>query len=116
MDEIWVASDIAPQEITYLVRIKLANAFDQRAVRNELRRFRRPFLPRAFAQFALGARNEHDATKLAAAVERLASIRSAVPIRLNRFRQWLIRQRLAGNYAGESGDWFYYPGDGDEDG
>lgn len=109
-DEDWVLSDLAPLEITYVVEVVPANAFELRPTRRALRRLRRPILRGGLRHLDVAARDEADALRIVAAASALPVVRSATPRPLGRWRQWLLRQRVAGNYASESGDYFFVQG------
>jgi len=106
--ESWTASEIAPTEIRWVVRVKPVSVFEDRRVRREVRALGRPITARTKGGFEVGARDEADAIGLAMELAELPRVASATPRSLGWLRRWLFRQRLLGNYWSESGDYFYY--------
>jgi hypothetical protein len=110
-DEDWLASDLAPNEITHVVEIVPAGAFRLKELRRDLRQLRRPLLRGGLRHFDLGARDADDARRLATRAETFSAVKSARPKALGRIQRWVLHQRLLGNYSSDPGDYVYYQGD-----
>ena len=104
----WTASQIAPHEIHWVVRVKPVSVFEERRVRREVRARGRPTTARTSDGFEVGARNRADAHGLAIDLGDVPQVASATPRSLGRLQRWLLRQRLVGNYWSASGDYFFY--------
>ena len=116
-EDSWTASEIAPGEIRWVVRVRPVSVFEERRVRREVRALGRPITGATKEGFEVGARDRADAIALATEFADLPYVASATPRALSWLQRWLFRQRLFGNYWSESGDYFYYhdggvPGDG----
>lgn len=107
-EDSWTGSEIAPQEIHWVVRVKPVSVFEERRVRREVRARGRPITARTSDGFEVGARDRADAMDLAIDLGDLPQVAFATPRSLGWLQRWLLRQRLAGTYWSESGDFFYY--------
>jgi hypothetical protein len=100
--------EIDPLEICWRVRVELQSVFDHASVKRRLRALKRPLIGSGNRHVDLGATSEGDASFVAAHARQLKGVRDAVPLEIrSRFRRWLVRQRLAGNYWGEPGSGAY---------
>jgi hypothetical protein len=98
--EVWIDSQISPDEIRWQVRLELRSVFDFRRVRRQLPGLHRPVIASGNRHIDLGVRDLADAEATAARASALEGVAIAEPRRIRgRMRRWLLRQRLAGNYA-----------------
>jgi hypothetical protein len=100
---VWIDSELEPSEIGWRVRLELDSVFEFRRVRRQLPGLRRPVIETGNNTIDLGARDLNDAAEVAASAGALVGVASAHPSEIRgRLRRWLVRQRLAGNYAVET--------------
>jgi hypothetical protein len=108
----WIDSAVAPDQITWIVRLELMSVFEFRRVCRQLPHLHRPVLGVGNQHIEIGVVDQADAEDVgreALALEGVAQVKTR-EIR-GRFRRWLVRQRLAGNYAvGTDGSGIYYGG------
>jgi len=98
--EVWIDSAIAPQEVSWRVGLALESVFDFRLVRRQLPQLQRPVIGTGNRYIDLGVADRFDADEVASRAEALTGVRSAETAEISgRLRRWLVRQRLAGNYA-----------------
>jgi hypothetical protein len=98
--ELWVDSELAPGEVRWRVRLELASVFEFRRVRRQLPPLRRPVIDTGNRHIDLGTRDEADAAETARLTLALDGVTATTPSPIRgRLRRWLIRQKLAGNYA-----------------
>jgi hypothetical protein len=101
--EVWIESDLDPNEIRWRVRLELKSVFEFRRVRRQLPGLRRPVIGTRSRHIDLGARDAGDAEDVANAARALDGVSSATPAEIRGLLQrWTLRQRLAGNYASRS--------------
>ncbi|HTS73305.1 MAG TPA: hypothetical protein VMG74_06305 [Gaiellaceae bacterium] len=109
--ELWIDSQLEPQEIHWLVRVDLLSPFEFRRVRKQLPTLGRPVIATGKRNIDLGARDAQDADWVAAHVASLPGVGAAYPREIRgRIARWKARQRVAGNYAagGEGGGYGYH--------
>jgi hypothetical protein len=108
---LWVASDLEPGEIRWLVRLELETAFELRRVRPRLALLGRPVAGTGRRHVDLGVRDATDAEHVAGTARTFPGVSAARPRELDgRLRRWLIRQRLARDRAeGSDGPGYDYP-------
>lgn len=101
---------IAPEwvdlgELAYELRIKFQSVAERRALERQLRQEGRPHTSDGWKGLIVGVANETEAQQLA------EELRPQVPLAemrvrpLSRFRRWLIRQAVRGNYGSGVGGW-----------
>jgi hypothetical protein len=98
--EVWIDSDLDLDEIRWRVRLQLASVFEFRRVRRQLPVLHRPVIGTGNKHIDLGARDAGDAEEVARAagsIDGVSSVRES-EIR-GRIERWMLRQRLAGNFA-----------------
>jgi hypothetical protein len=98
--QLWVDSDLVPADVCWRVRLTLESVWDFRKVRRQLPALRRPIIANGNKHIDLGAKDRADAEQVtthASAIDGVATV-EACEIR-GRLQRWLIRKRLAGNYA-----------------
>jgi uncharacterized membrane protein YgcG len=99
-----IDSDVMPHEVRWRVRLTLESVFDFRRVRRELPELRRPVISTGTRHLDLGARDRSDADAIAAAASHLVGVAKVDVSEIDgRICRWLLRQRLAGNYAADYG-------------
>lgn len=101
--DVWIDSSIRPDEVTWKLRLTLGSVFDFRRVRRQLPRLQRPVIATGNQHIDLGARSREDADQTASRAASIEGVTSVEPSEIRgRVRRWLVRQRLAGNYAVEN--------------
>jgi len=100
--ETWIESSLDSSEIRWRVRLELKSVFEFRRVRRQLPELHRPVIGSGNRHIDLGAVDASDAEDVASAGQTLVGVSSATPSEIRgRLRRWLLRQRLAGNYASD---------------
>jgi hypothetical protein len=103
MRDVWIESAIAPEKVTWQVRLTLESVFDFRRVRRQLPRLQRPVIATGNRHIDLGVVDRIDADDIASRALTLGGVRRAQSTEIRgRLRRWLVRQRLASNYAVDS--------------
>jgi hypothetical protein len=98
--EVWIGSDLEPREIRWRVRLELESVFEFRRVRRQLPALSRPVIHTGNRTIDLGARDPDDAQSLAERAIGLEGVASTHASELKGwFARWIVRQRVAGNYA-----------------
>jgi hypothetical protein len=101
--DIWLDSEVMPDAIHWRVRVRLQSVFEFRRVERELPLLRRPVIGTGNRHLDLGARDRADAEGVAAVASQLPGVANVDVSEIRgRIRRWLLRQRLAGNYADPS--------------
>src|SRR5438105_2733789 len=100
--ETWIESELGPDEVRWQVRLELSSVFEFRRVRAELPALGRPVIGTGNRHIDIGVRDFADAQEFGARALALEGVAAAHPSEIRgRYRRWLIRQQLAGNYSVE---------------
>jgi hypothetical protein len=90
-------------ELAWEVRVKLEERGEARALEQDLRGQGRPTRSDGRTRFMVGAADQSTAAAIAEQIMLRAPFAKIEVRRLSRFRRWLIRQSVLGNYASPAG-------------
>lgn len=91
-------------ELAWEVRLRFPNWFDRRKVELELRDEGHALVSDGWRRLTVGVADEGAARSLARDLAKLAPSASIEHRRMSRWRRWLVRQGLSGNYGESSGN------------
>jgi uncharacterized membrane protein YgcG len=98
--EVWIDSELDPSKVRWRVRLELSTVFEFRRVRRQLPTLRRPVVGTGHQYVDIGARDLADAEAVIARASAFEGVATAHADEIRgRLRRWLVRQKLAGNYA-----------------
>lgn len=105
-----VQRPIAPEwvdlgELAYEVRIKFQSVAERRRWERQLRDETRPHFSDGWKRLTVGVAEEADALRLAEELRPQIPFAEIQARPLSRWRRWLIRQAVLGNYGGGGGGW-----------
>lgn len=86
-------------ELGWEVRLKTQGSHDARKIEEQLREDGRPVYSDGGKRVTVGVSDEEEASRLVDQLRLAAPLAQIQKRRLTRFRRWLIRQALLGNYA-----------------
>ncbi len=98
--DVWIDSEIEPEDVRWRVRLELDTVFEFRRVRRQLPALSRPVIDTGNKHIDLGVTDAADASDVAVRATAFEGVASAHPSEIRGgLRRWLVRQRLAGNYG-----------------